>query len=72
MEKFWITAIILFAIVLFIFWKVTIDDYKKEYSEKMWKVWGTRTFYWQGAVIISGGITFFILVLLKWGNIMTF
>jgi len=72
MEKNLVIGIILFLFVTFIFWKPTHKEYKKEYGEKLWKDWGSRAFYWQGAIMISGGITGLLLVLLRWGNIMTF
>lgn len=37
----------------------------------MLKEWGTKAFYWQGAILISGGLTFLIIFLLKSGNILT-
>ncbi len=72
MEKNLAIAIIVFLIVIFIFWKTTHKEYKEGYGEKLWNQWGTRAFYWQGAIMISGGITGLLLVLLKWGNLITF
>lgn len=65
-------AIILFCIIIFIFWKITANFRKKEYSQKMWKLWGVRTFYWEGAIYISTGITILIMFILKWTHILTF
>jgi hypothetical protein len=45
---------------------------EKEYGKKMFKQWGTRTFYWTGALFVSGGVTVLIIFLLKWLNVLTF
>jgi len=67
-----IIALVIFAIVTFLLWWVTVDDYKKEAGKKMRNIWGAKVFYWQGTIIFSSGITFLILLLLKWSNVMTF
>jgi len=74
MEKIWIIliAISLFLIITFLYWKLTNSYAEKEYGKKMFKQWGTKTFYWTGALFISGGITVFVIYLLKWGNVLTF
>lgn len=74
MEKIWIIGIsvLLFLIITFIYWKLTSGYAEKEYGKKMWRQWGTRTFYWSGALFTSGGITVMIIFLLKWGNIIVF
>jgi len=72
MEKIWIIAISLFLIITFLFWRITIGHFKKEYDKKMWKLWGTKTFYWQGVILVSGGVTILMLFLLKWANVLTF
>lgn len=72
MEKIWVIAISLFLIITFLFWRITIGHFKKEYNNKTWKLWGTRTFYWQGAILISSAFTILILFLLKWSNVLTF
>ena len=72
MIKILIIAIALFLIITFLFWRITVGHFKKEYSNKMWKIRGTKTFYWQGTLLISGGITILILFLLKLFNVITF
>ena len=72
MENFWFVPVPLFLFVVFIFWKATIGPTRKEYGEKMWKVWGTRTYYWQFVILCSFGITFLLLSLLKWSNVLNF
>ena len=73
MENIWIIAIILFLIIIFLYWKISKDYFKNEVVSKgMWKKWGTRTFYWQGAVFVSTGVTALIIYLLKITNILSF
>lgn len=74
MNKVWLIAIAitLFIIVISLFWRITASFRKKEYSQKMWKLWGVRTFYWEGAIYISTGITILIMFILKWTNVLTF
>jgi len=72
MEKIWVIAISLFLINIFLFWRITIGHFKKEYGKKMRKLWGARTFYWQEAIYVSTGVTILIMFLLKWANVLTF
>ena len=72
MEKIWIIGISLFLIVTFLFWRLTHNYSRKKYGEKMWKRGETKLVYWQVAIYISIGITFLIMYLLKWTNILTF
>ncbi len=74
MSTTWILVIaaMIFSIVLFLFWKLTIGPVKKEYGEKRWKLWGQRTFYWQDAIYISTGITCLLLFLLRATSVLTF
>ncbi|WP_290700095.1 hypothetical protein [Lacinutrix sp.] len=72
MDKIWIIATLLFLIITFVFWRLSNRYYKKEYGKKMWKLWVTKTFYWQGVILISGGITIATLFALKFGNVLTF
>ena len=73
MEKIWLIAISLFLILTFLLWRLTSDYYKeKVYGTKMRKQWGTRTFYWTGAISVSSLITVLIMFLLKSANVLTF
>ena len=74
MEKSWLIGItiLIFLIVLFFYWKFTVGPYKRANSEKMRKLWGIRTFYWEGLIYGSTGITILILFILKWTNVLTF
>lgn len=65
-------AVLLFLLITFLYWKLTKAYAEKEYGKKMFKQWGTRTFYWTGAFFFSGGLTVLIIYLLKWGHIINF
>lgn len=71
MEKYLVLliAISLFLIITFFFWAFTSGYFKNEYGGKMWKLWGTKTFYWQGAIFVG---TILIMYLLKWANVLSF
>lgn len=73
MGKTWeiLIAISLFLVITFLYYLLTRSYAEKEYGDKMWKQWGTRTFYWQGALLVSGGVTVIIFIL-KWLNVLTF
>ncbi len=71
MEKNLIIALVIFLIVTFLFWKFTNGYYRKGYGEKLWNHWSSRLFYWQGVIYTCTGITFVILYLLKWANVLT-
>ncbi|MFT5243347.1 MAG: hypothetical protein ACI8QQ_001277 [Psychroserpens sp.] len=72
MVKLSIIAVVIFLILTLITVKLTLKKHKKENSEKMWKLWGIRTMYWRAVILISSVLTFVIMMLLKWGNILTF
>ena len=73
MENIWIIAIVLFLITIFLYWKISKNYFKNEvFSKGTWKNWGTRLFYWQGAIFVSIGVTFFIIFLLKSINVLNF
>lgn len=67
-----VITILIFLIVLFFYWKFTVGPYKKANSEKMRKLWGIRTFYWEGLIYVATGITILILLILKWAKVLTF
>lgn len=74
MKSSWIIliAISIFLIITYLYWKVTKDYAQKEYGKKMFKQWSTRTYYWSGALLISGAITVALIYLLKLINVLTF
>lgn len=72
MEKFWLIGIALFVLNTFLVWRVTRERFKKEYGKAMWKNWTAQTYHWQGAIYISTGITFVMILVLKWANLLSF
>jgi hypothetical protein len=72
MVKLSIIAVVIFLILTLLTVKFTLKKYKKENSEKMWRLWGMRTMYWQAVILISTVLTFLIMILLKWSTIITF
>ena len=72
MVKIWILAGFIFLILTFITAKITLNMSKKDTNEKMWKLWGLRTMYWQTVILISGSLTYAVMMMLKSNNIVTF
>ncbi|PWH83967.1 hypothetical protein DIS18_05305 [Algibacter marinivivus] len=58
-------ALALFLIITFLYWKLTKKYAEKLYGKEMWKQWSSRTFYWTSAVMMSGGITLLVILLIK-------
>lgn len=67
-----VTAIILFVVITFIVWRLSKGRFTKEFGTAKGKLWGQRTFFWEGVIGISTGLTFLLLLLLRWGNFLTF
>ena len=57
--------LLIFLIITYILYKYSYSYFREETSDKMWKLWGLRTPYWEGLVLISLGITTLIFLLLK-------
>ncbi|WP_372744799.1 hypothetical protein [Lutibacter sp.] len=73
MKNIWIIAIVLFLIIIFFYWRISKNYFKNEvFSKGTWNNWGTRLFFWQGAVFVSLAVTALIFYLLKWINVLTF
>ena len=72
MENNWIITTAIFLIINFIFYKSLNDYVKKEYGEKMWKIWGNKLYFWQSSIFVSTLGTALIMYLLKWSNVLTF
>lgn len=70
--QLWILSGIIFLILTIILAKVSLPYYKKENSEKMWKVYGMRTRYWQALSLVSFFATVLFMFILKWVNIVSF
>ena len=65
MKPIFLIFILVFPIILYIVYKYSYDYYRKENSDKMWKLWGLQTSYWEGVVIVSLAVTTVIVLLLK-------
>jgi hypothetical protein len=65
MKPIFLIFILVFLITLYIVYRYSYNYFKKETSDKMWKLWGLRTPYWEGVVIVSFGVTTIIVLLLK-------
>ncbi|WP_224485127.1 hypothetical protein [Robertkochia aurantiaca] len=65
-------ATLLFLTTNFLFWKFTHTHFEKEYGKKVFQHWRTKTYYWQGAIFVSTGVTAVIIFLLQGADILTF
>ena len=65
MKPIFLTVILIFLINMYIVYKYSYNYYRKNTKEKMWKLWGMKTMYWEGVVIVSGGLTVIVSILLK-------
>ncbi len=72
MEKLLVIILPLFLVIMFLFWNLTSGYFKKEYGTKLWNQWGTRLFYWQGAIYTSSGVTILVLFILNRLNVLNF
>tara|TARA_B110000093_G_C12894679_1_gene377673 strand:+ start:85 stop:306 length:222 start_codon:yes stop_codon:yes gene_type:complete len=73
MENIWIIAVGLFLIILFFYWRISKNYFKNEvFSKGTWKTGVTKLSYWQGAILVSSGVTILIIFILKWANILAF
>jgi hypothetical protein len=57
--------ILVFLVIIYILYKYSYSYFRQENSDKMWKLWGLRTPYWEGVVIMSLGINTLIMLSLK-------
>jgi hypothetical protein len=67
-------SILLFCIITFLLVKLSMPP-KEERETKLWRIWGIRTSYWEGIIIVSGLVTalfFYILKSLNIFNIIIF
>jgi hypothetical protein len=72
MIKFWIIGITLFTLITYLISKLSLNYYKKQQSEEMWKKFGVRTRYWQGVILASLLLTFLIMMTFKKMDVLTF
>ena len=74
MGKTWIliTAIVIFLLLNFLYYKSLKGYIKKEFGRKWLKIWGNKVYFWQSSIFVSAASTVLILYLLKWANILNF
>lgn len=74
MERIWMIAIaaMIFFTINFVFYKSLNVYYKNEFGKKMWKLGGSRIYFWQTSIFVSTAGTALIMYLLKWSNVLTF
>ena len=65
MKPILIIFILVFPITLYILYRYSYNYFRKETNDRMWKLWGIQTSYWEGIVTVSFGITAIIGLLLK-------
>jgi len=65
MKPIFLAAILIFLINLYVVYKYSYNYYRKKTNEKMWKLWGMKTVYWEGVVIVSSGLTVIVLLIIK-------
>ena len=65
MKPIFLTVILISLINMYIVYEYSYNYYRKNTKEKMWKLWGMKTMYWEGVVIVSGGLTVIVSILLK-------
>ena len=65
MKPIFLTVILIFLINMYIVYKYSYNYYRKNTKEKMWKLWGMKTVYWEGVVIVSSGLTVIVLLIIK-------
>ncbi|MCB0402145.1 MAG: hypothetical protein KDD41_08680 [Flavobacteriales bacterium] len=68
----WILAGGIFSILTITLAMVSLPYFKKDTSEKMWKVYGMRTRYWQVVVLVGALLTMLLMYGLKWMNLISF
>ena len=65
MKPIFLILILVFLITLYIVYRYSYNYFRKETSDKMWKLWGLQTPYWEGVVIVSFGVTTIVVLILK-------
>ncbi|MFQ3351457.1 MAG: hypothetical protein ACI914_000702 [Candidatus Marivariicella framensis] len=60
-----ILFIITFIMSTMIFYKISIKYFKETTIDKMWKIWGIRSSYWEGLLIISFAISSTVVFITK-------
>ncbi len=74
MNKIWIiiTAIAIFLIINFLYYKIMKGYVKESFGKKWLSVWGNKVYFWQSSIFVSTTGTALAMYLLKWSNVLTF
>ena len=74
MDKIWIiiTAIAIFLIINFLYYKGMNGYVRKSFGKKWLSVWGNKVYFWQSSIFVSTAGTALVMFLLKWSNVLTF
>ena len=65
MRLLYIGLVFVFILTVYLLYKKTYKYYKSKNNNKLWKLWGLQTSYWEGIIIVSSLITAAIGVLFK-------
>jgi hypothetical protein len=66
MQPLVILSLSIFIISFITLYKVSIKYFKNNNSDKMWKIWGIRSSYYEGLIIVSFAITSVIILGFKY------
>jgi hypothetical protein len=72
MTLFWIGTVVLYCIIVFLVHKLFYKEVRgdEQLNKKLWKIWGIKTAYWQGALLVALAIMAVLLLIAKWANIL--
>ncbi len=66
MQPLVILSLSIFIISFITLYKVSKKYFKNNNSDKMWKIWGIRSSYYEGLIIVSFAITSVIILGFKY------
>lgn len=74
MNKIWIiiTAITIFIIINFIYYKSMKGFVKESLGKKWLNVWGNKVYFWQSSIFVSTAGAVLAMYILKLSNVLTF
>ena len=64
--------LLVFLVIISILYKYSYSYFRKENSDKMWKLWGLRTPYWEGVVYYQSSYQYINHVIIKNNDINWF
>ena len=66
MQPLVILSLSIFIITFITLYKISIKYFKNNNSDKMWKIWGVKSTYYEGLIIVSFVITSVIILVFKY------